>query len=62
LTVLTFPLLKLLSLVLSPFRDTHTIFVLARKKPSPLSADGRKNGEQGAAVLREGLSRPDEAI
>lgn len=32
LTVLTFPLLKLLSLVLAPWADTHTIFVLARKK------------------------------
>jgi 2-polyprenyl-3-methyl-5-hydroxy-6-metoxy-1,4-benzoquinol methylase len=31
LTVLTFPLLKLLALALSPWRDTHTIFVLARK-------------------------------
>lgn len=32
LTVLTFPFLKLLSLALSPWRDSHTIFVLARKK------------------------------
>jgi SAM-dependent methyltransferase len=32
LTVLTFPLLKLLALALSPWRDSHTIFVLARKK------------------------------
>jgi SAM-dependent methyltransferase len=31
LTVLFFPLLKLLSLLLSPWRHTHTIFVLARK-------------------------------
>jgi 2-polyprenyl-3-methyl-5-hydroxy-6-metoxy-1,4-benzoquinol methylase len=31
LTVLFFPLLKLLALALSPWRDTHTIFVLARK-------------------------------
>ncbi len=36
LTVLTFPLLKLLSLVLSPWRDSHTIFVLARKKRAGL--------------------------
>jgi SAM-dependent methyltransferase len=32
LTVLTFPLLKLLAILLSPWRDTHTIFVLARKR------------------------------
>jgi hypothetical protein len=32
LTVLLFPLLKLLALLLSPWRDTHTIFVLARKR------------------------------
>jgi SAM-dependent methyltransferase len=32
LTVLCFPLLKLLALALSPWRDPHTIFVLARKK------------------------------
>jgi SAM-dependent methyltransferase len=31
LTVLFFPLLKLVALGLSPWRDTHTIFVLARK-------------------------------
>jgi 2-polyprenyl-3-methyl-5-hydroxy-6-metoxy-1,4-benzoquinol methylase len=33
LTVLTFPALKLISWMLSPWRDTHTIFVLARKRP-----------------------------
>jgi SAM-dependent methyltransferase len=32
LTVAFFPLLKILAAVLSPWRDTHTIFVLARKK------------------------------
>lgn len=32
LTVLFFPVLKLLSLLLSPWRDSHTIFVLARKR------------------------------
>jgi SAM-dependent methyltransferase len=32
LTVLTFPALKLISCLLSPWRDSHTIFVLARKK------------------------------
>jgi SAM-dependent methyltransferase len=32
LTVVFFPVLKLLALVLSPWRDTHTIFVLARKR------------------------------
>jgi SAM-dependent methyltransferase len=32
LTVVFFPLLKLLALALSPWRDTHTIFVLARKR------------------------------
>jgi SAM-dependent methyltransferase len=32
LTVLCFPLLKLLALALSPWRNPHTIFVLARKK------------------------------
>jgi SAM-dependent methyltransferase len=31
LTVLLFPLLKLVAWTLSPWRDTHTIFVLARK-------------------------------
>jgi len=31
LTVLFFPLLKLLALAFSPWRDPHTIFVLARK-------------------------------
>lgn len=36
LTVLFFPVLKLLSLVLSPWKDTHTIFVLARKKRATL--------------------------
>ena len=32
LTVAFFPLLKLLAVGLAPWRDTHTIFVLARKK------------------------------
>jgi SAM-dependent methyltransferase len=32
LTILFYPLLKLIALVLSPWRDTHTIFVLARKE------------------------------
>jgi SAM-dependent methyltransferase len=32
LTVLTFPALKLISWLLSPWRDPHTIFVLARKR------------------------------
>jgi SAM-dependent methyltransferase len=32
LTVFLFPLLKLVSLLLSPWRDPHTIFVLARKR------------------------------
>ena len=32
LTVAFFPALKLISLILSPWRDTHTIFVLARKR------------------------------
>ena len=32
LTVLFFPILKLLALILSPWRDPHTIFVLARKR------------------------------
>ena len=32
LTVLTFPLLKLIALLGSPWKDRHTIFVLARKK------------------------------
>jgi SAM-dependent methyltransferase len=38
LTVLFFPTLKLISWVLSPWRDTHTIFVLARKRRSPGSS------------------------
>jgi SAM-dependent methyltransferase len=32
LSVAFFPVLKLLAIALSPWRDTHTIFVLARKK------------------------------
>jgi hypothetical protein len=32
LTVLFFPVLKLLASLLSPWRDPHTIFVLARKR------------------------------
>jgi hypothetical protein len=32
LTVLLFPVLKAIALALSPWRDTHTIFVLARKR------------------------------
>jgi SAM-dependent methyltransferase len=32
LTVVFFPVLKLLSVALSPWRDPHTIFVLARKR------------------------------
>jgi SAM-dependent methyltransferase len=32
LTVLFFPLLKLVGIALSPWRDPHTIFVLARKR------------------------------
>jgi SAM-dependent methyltransferase len=32
LTVVFFPLLKLLAIGLAPWRDTHTIFVLARKR------------------------------
>jgi SAM-dependent methyltransferase len=32
LTVLFFPLLKVISWALAPWRDTHTIFVLARKR------------------------------
>jgi len=32
LTVLTFPALKLIAWLLSPWRDPHTIFVLARKR------------------------------
>ena len=37
LTVLFFPLLKALAVALSPWRDSHTIFVLARKKRATLS-------------------------
>ncbi len=32
LTVLFFPVLKLVAMLMSPFPDPHTIFVLARKK------------------------------
>jgi SAM-dependent methyltransferase len=35
LTILFFPLLRLISWLLSPWRDTHTIFVLARKRRAP---------------------------
>ena len=31
LTVALFPLLKLVALLLSPWKDNHTVFVLARK-------------------------------
>jgi SAM-dependent methyltransferase len=34
LTVLLYPILKLIALLLAPWRDTHTIFVLARKERS----------------------------
>jgi SAM-dependent methyltransferase len=34
LTVLFYPVLKLIAVLLSPWRDTHTIFVLARKQPT----------------------------
>ena len=37
LTVLFFPLLKALAVALSPWRDSHTIFVLARKTRTTLS-------------------------
>jgi SAM-dependent methyltransferase len=33
LTVAFFPVLKLLAMALAPWRDPHTIFVLARKRP-----------------------------
>jgi len=36
LTVLFFPILKLISWVLAPWRDTHTVFVLARKRRASL--------------------------
>lgn len=49
LTVLFFPLLKLLALLLSPWRDTHTIFVLARKKrPAQLDQDEQFAGNLAA--------------
>jgi SAM-dependent methyltransferase len=38
LSVAFFPFLKLLAVALSPWRDTHTIFVLARKNRAPLLA------------------------
>jgi 2-polyprenyl-3-methyl-5-hydroxy-6-metoxy-1,4-benzoquinol methylase len=38
LTVLFFPALKLISWVFSPWRDTHTIFVLARKRRAACSS------------------------
>ncbi len=38
LTVLFFPVLKLLSVVLSPWREPHTICVLARKKRAGIAA------------------------
>ena len=37
LTVALFPLLKLIAVALSPWRDPHTIFVLARKKRANLA-------------------------
>ncbi len=38
LTVLFFPLLKLAAIVLSPWKDPHTIFVLARKQSQRVNA------------------------
>ena len=35
LTVVFFPVLKAIAWALSPWRDTHTIFVLARKRATP---------------------------
>ena len=40
LTVLTFPFLKVLSVLFAPWRDPHTIFVLARKKRNAVRAAG----------------------
>ncbi len=54
LTVLFFPVLKLLSMVLSPWRDTHTIFVLARKKRVPAALSPRQ-----AQVRHQLASIPD---
>jgi SAM-dependent methyltransferase len=41
LTVAFFPVLKLVAVALSPWRDTHTIFVLARKRRGPVSEPSR---------------------
>jgi len=43
LTVLFFPVLKALSLLLSPWRDAHTIFVLARKKRVTTASSSRSS-------------------
>jgi len=53
LTVLLFPVLKLTAILLSPFPDPHTIFVLARKKRAAGSRV-RANGNEphGAAFGR----------
>jgi len=37
LTVAFYPILKAIAVVLSPWRDTHTIFVIARKKRADLA-------------------------
>ncbi len=42
MTVLFFPVLKLLALLLSPVRDSHTIFVLARKRRGSITRPGRQ--------------------
>ncbi len=56
LTVLFFPLLKLISLALRPWRDSHTIFVLARKRRAGILGGQRQaNEESFGAVLSSAL-------
>lgn len=42
LTVLTLPLLKAIAVLLSPWRDPHTLFVLARRRPDAERAAGAR--------------------
>jgi 2-polyprenyl-3-methyl-5-hydroxy-6-metoxy-1,4-benzoquinol methylase len=60
LTVLLFPVLKLIAVLLAPFPDPHTIFVLARKKRSACLRAGGSAQEARRNKAREWAS--SEAI
>jgi SAM-dependent methyltransferase len=67
LTVLLFPLLKLTAILLSPFPDPHTNFVLARKKRTealPINANGKEHwrhqlpGDVSTSTVRHTVHSP----